>query len=146
MMARGSENTGDTALKPDVDNIKSHYDRSNDFFKLWLDPSMTYSCAYFERDDMTLEEAQLAKIDLALGKLGLKPGMTLLDIGCGWGSTMRRAIEKYDVNVVGLTISKNQHAYCQQLLDGVDTNRSHRVLLNDWCEFTEPVDRIVTIE
>ena len=55
MMARGSENTGETALKPDVDNIKSHYDRSNDFFKLWLDPSMTYSCAYFERDDMTLE-------------------------------------------------------------------------------------------
>ena len=73
MMARGSENTGETALKPDVDNIKSHYDRSNDFFKLWLDPSMTYSCAYFERDDMTLQEAQLAKIDLSLGKLALQP-------------------------------------------------------------------------
>ena len=74
MMTRGSENTGETALKPNVDHIQSHYDRSNEFFKLWLDPSMTYSCAYFERDDMTLEEAQLAKIDLSLGKLGYSPG------------------------------------------------------------------------
>ena len=57
---------------------------------------------------MTLEEAQIAKIDLALGKLGLQPGMTLLDIGCGWGSTMMRAIEKYDVNVIGLTSEQNQ--------------------------------------
>ena len=62
---------------------------------------------------MTLEEAQMAKIDLALGKLGLQPGMTLLDIGCGWGSVMKRAIEKYDVNVIGLTLSKNQCAFCQ---------------------------------
>ncbi|HUB57077.1 MAG TPA: class I SAM-dependent methyltransferase, partial [Mycobacterium sp.] len=110
MTSRGSETAGDTGLKPNVGNIQSHYDRSNEFFKLWLDPSMTYSCAYFERDDMTLQEAQLAKIDLALGKLGLQPGMTLLDIGCGWGSTMRRAIEKYDVNVIGLTLSENQLA------------------------------------
>jgi cyclopropane-fatty-acyl-phospholipid synthase len=91
----------ETELKPDVEHVQSHYDRSNEFFGLWLDPTMTYSCAYFERDDMTLEEAQIAKIDLALGKLGLQPGMTLLDVGCGWGSTMRRAIERYDVNVSG---------------------------------------------
>ena len=95
---------------------------------------------------MTLHEAQVAKLDLTLDKLGLEPGMTLLDVGCGWGSTMKRAMEKYDVNVIGLTLSKNQHAYCQQVLDGVDTNRSHRVLLRDWAEFDEPVDRIVTIE
>lgn len=61
----------DTELKPDVAHVQSHYDRSNEFFRLWLDPTMTYSCAYFERDDMSLEQAQLAKIDLALGKLGL---------------------------------------------------------------------------
>ncbi len=65
---------------------------------------------------MTLEEAQIAKIDLALGKLGLQPGMTLLDVGCGWGATMRRAIEKYDVNVIGLTLSKNQAAHVQQIV------------------------------
>src|SRR6201997_3581261 len=145
MVARGRENAGETPLQPDVNNIKSHYDRSNEFFKLWLDPSMTYSCAYFERDDMTLEEAQLAKIDLALGKLGLQPGMTLLDIGCGWGATMRRAIEKYDVNVVGLTLSRNQAAHVQKLFDEMDSPRRRRVLLNGWEQFEEPVDRIVSI-
>ena len=71
---------------------------------------------------MTLEEAQMAKIDLALDKLGLQPGMTLLDIGCGWGSAMKRAIEKYDVNVIGLTLSKNQCAFSQQT-SGPDRHR-----------------------
>src|SRR5579875_1635666 len=137
---------GNTDLKPNVEHIKSHYDLSNDFFKLWLDPTMTYSCAYFERDDMTLEEAQRAKVDLSLGKLDLKPGMTLLDIGCGWGSTMRRAVEKYDVNVIGLTLSKNQHARTTQVLNDIDTDRSRTVLLRGWEDFSDPVDRIVSIE
>ena len=78
-------------LTPHFEDVQSHYDLSDDFYRLFLDPTQTYSCAYFERDDMTLEEAQFAKIDLALGKLGLQPGMTLLDIGCGWGATMQRA-------------------------------------------------------
>ena len=82
-------------LTPHFADVQAHYDLSDDFFRLFLDPTQTYSCAYFERDDMTLEEAQMAKIDLALGNLGLRPGMMLLDIGCGWGATMRRAIEKY---------------------------------------------------
>ena len=64
--------------------------------------------------------------------------MTLLDIGCGWGATMKRAIEKYDVNVIGLTLSKNQHAYCEKLLSEVDTTRSHQVLLHGWEEFQRP--------
>jgi cyclopropane-fatty-acyl-phospholipid synthase len=134
-----------TELKPNVDNVRSHYDRSNDFFRLWLDPSMTYSCAYFEREDMTLEEAQLAKIDLALGKLGLQPGMTLLDIGSGWGSTMRRAVEKYDVNVIGLTLSENQLEHCRQKFDEMDSPRSKEVRLQGWEQFDEPVDRIVSL-
>ena len=87
---------------------------------------MTYSCAYFERPDMTLEEAQRAKRDLALGKLGLKPGMTLLDIGCGWGSTMRHAVEKYDVNVIGLTLSENQLAHDKQKFAEMDSPRRKR--------------------
>ncbi|ARG59926.1 hypothetical protein B1T43_27640, partial [Mycobacterium kansasii] len=125
--------------------VQAHYDLSDEFFRLFLDPTQTYSCAYFERDDMTLEEAQIAKIDLALGKLGLQPGMTLLDVGCGWGATMRRAIEKYDVNVIGLTLSKNQAAHVQKSFDELDTARTRTVLLKGWEQFDEPVDRIVSI-
>lgn len=132
-------------LTPHFEDVQAHYDLSDDFFQLFLDPTRTYSCAYFERDDMTLEEAQLAKIDLALGKLGLQPGMTLLDIGCGWGATMRRAIERYDVNVVGLTLSKNQAAHVQHTFDEMDSGRDRRVLLQGWEQFDEPVDRIVSI-
>jgi len=132
-------------LTPHFGNVQAHYDLSDDFFRLFLDPTQTYSCAYFERDDMTLEEAQVAKIDLALGKLNLQPGMTLLDIGCGWGATMRRAIEKYDVNVVGLTLSENQAGHVQQMFDQLETQRSTRVLLEGWEKFDEPVDRIVSI-
>lgn len=141
-----SDSSGTTTMKVAYEDVQAHYDLSNDFFGLFQDPTRTYSCAYYERDDMTLEEAQYAKIDRALRKLELKPGMTLLDVGCGWGSVMKRAIETYDVNVVGLTLSRNQHALGQQILDAVDTNRSRRVLLKGWEEFDEPVDRIVSIE
>ena len=138
--------TSDTkGLKPHFEDVQAHYDLSDDFFRLFLDPTQTYSCAYFERDDMTLEEAQIAKIDLSLGKLGLEPGMTLLDIGCGWGATLNRALEKYDVNVVGLTLSKNQQAHVEELLAKSDSPRSKRVLLEGWEQFHEPVDRIVSI-
>ena len=94
---------------------------------------------------MSLQEAQIAKIDLSLGKLGLQPGMTLLDIGCGWGSTLMRAIEKYDVNVIGLTLSHNQKADIECRFAAWDSPRSKRVLLMPWEEFDEPVDRIVSI-
>ena len=130
---------------PKFADVQAHYDLSDDFFRLFLDPSQTYSCAYFERDDMTLEQAQLAKIDLSLGKLGLQPGMTLLDIGCGWGATLMRALERYDVNVIGLTLSKNQCEHVADLLEVSDSPRSKRVELRGWEEFDEPVDRIVSI-
>src|SRR5262245_19959136 len=132
-------------LTPHFEDVQHHYDLSDDFYRLFLDPTQTYSCAYFERDDMSLEEAQIAKIDLALGKLRLKPGMTLLDVGCGWGATLRRAIEQYDVNVVVLTLSRNQLAHVQQVFDTLDSPRSKRVLLQGWEQFDEPVDRIVSI-
>jgi len=138
--------SGSTKMRPPFEDVQAHYDLSDDFFGLFQDSSRTYSCAFFEREDMTLEEAQIAKIDLALGKLGLQPGMTLLDIGCGWGSTMKRAMEQYDVNVIGLTLSRNQWAYSQKLLDQTASRRSHLVLLQGWEEFDRPVDRIVSIE
>jgi cyclopropane-fatty-acyl-phospholipid synthase len=137
--------SGSQDLQPHFEDVQSHYDLSDDFYRLFLDPTQTYSCAYFEQDDMTLEEAQLAKIDLSLGKLGLEPGMTLLDIGCGWGGTLLRAIDKYDVNVIGLTLSRNQQAYVQKALDASDSPRTKRVLLQGWEQFHEPVDRIVSI-
>jgi cyclopropane-fatty-acyl-phospholipid synthase len=133
-------------LTPHFEDVQAHYDLSDDFFRLFLDPTMTYSCAYFDRQrDIPLEEAQTRKMDLALAKLGLRSGMTLLEIGCGWGSTLRRAIETYDVNVIGLTLSKNQAAYVQKAFDSMDTTRSRRVLLQGWEQFDEPVDRIVSI-
>ncbi|UVO13170.1 cyclopropane mycolic acid synthase family methyltransferase [Mycobacterium sp. SVM_VP21] len=133
-------------LRPHFADVQAHYDLSDDFFALFQDPTRTYSCAYFEPPELSLEQAQIAKIDLNLDKLDLQPGMTLLDIGCGWGSTMKRAIERYDVNVIGLTLSKNQHAYAQRLLDTIATDRERRILLHGWEEFDQPVDRIVSIE
>ncbi|OCB19383.1 cyclopropane mycolic acid synthase family methyltransferase, partial [Mycobacterium intracellulare] len=99
----------------------------------------------FERDDMTLEEAQIAKFDLALGKLNLEPGMTLLDIGCGWGGALKRAVERYDVNVIGITLSRNQFEYSKKMLAGLPTDRNIEVRLQGWEEFEDKVDRIVTI-
>jgi cyclopropane-fatty-acyl-phospholipid synthase len=141
-----SVNPGDAvSLEPHFEDVQAHYDLSDEFFALFLDPTRTYSCAYFERDDMTLEEAQIAKVDLSLGKLGLQPGMTLLDIGCGWGTTIVRGLERYDVNVVGLTLSRNQQAHVQRRLDSHPSARSKRVLLQGWEQFDEKVDRIVSI-
>lgn len=132
-------------LRPQFEDVQHHYDLSDDFFALFLDPTRTYSCAYFERDDLTLEQAQIAKIDLALDKLGLQPGMTLLDIGCGWGAASLRALQRYDVNVIALTLSRNQQSYVEGLLAQSGSTRSARVLLEGWERFHEPVDRIVAI-
>ncbi|WP_156752436.1 cyclopropane mycolic acid synthase family methyltransferase [Mycobacterium sp. ACS1612] len=141
-----NSNASSTPLRPHFEEIQAHYDLSDDFFGTFQDPSRTYSCAYFERDDMSLEDAQMAKIDLALDKLDLQPGMTLLDVGCGWGSVLKRAVEKYDVNVIGLTLSKNQCVYCQHLLQEMESERSRNVSLQGWEEFSGSVDRIVSIE
>ena len=132
-------------LRPEFGNVQAHYDLSDEFFDLFLDPTRTYSCAYFVEDGMSLQDAQLAKIDLSLAKLNLRPGMTLLDVGCGWGSTMMRAVEKYDVNVIGLTLSRNQATHVQRLIAASPSPRSQRVLLAGWEQFDEPVDRIVSI-
>ena len=135
----------DSDLTPYYEESQSIYDVSNDFFALWLGPTMGYTCGYYERDDMNLEESQNAKFDLALGKLNLEPGMTLLDVGCGWGGCMERAVEKFDVNVIGITLSKAQSEFARERLAKLDTDRSIEVRLQGWEEFNEPVDRIVSI-
>jgi cyclopropane-fatty-acyl-phospholipid synthase len=137
---------GSIQMRTRPEDIEAHYDLSDDFFGLFQDPTRTYSSAYFTREDQSLEEAQIAKVDLNLDQLDLKPGMTLLDIGCGWGTTMRRAVEKYDVNVIGLTLSKNQYARATNVLNDIDSDRSRTVLLRGWEDFSDPVDRIVSIE
>lgn len=135
----------ESELEPYYEESQSIYDISNDFFALFLGPTMGYTCGYYERDDMTLEESQNAKFDLALGKLGLEPGMTLLDVGCGWGGALERAVEKFDVNVIGITLSKAQSDFARERLAKLDTDRKIEIRMQGWEEFDEPVDRIVSI-
>ena len=126
----------------DFERVRAHYDLSDAFFALFLDPSMVYSCAKFDGPQTTLAEAQRAKIDLSLDKCELGPGHRLLDIGCGWGATALRARERYGARVIGLTLSRNQFEHDQRLargLDGVEFRQQ------GWETFEEPVDRIVSI-
>ncbi|MGH8274797.1 MAG: cyclopropane fatty acyl phospholipid synthase [Gammaproteobacteria bacterium] len=110
---------------------EQHYDLGNDLFERMLDRRMIYSCGYW-KDARTLDEAQEAKLDLACRKLGLEPGMRLLDIGCGWGGMAKFAAERYGVSVVGITVSVEQAEYAQQLCAGlpveirVEDYRAHR--------------------
>ena len=88
--------------------VSSHYDIGNDFYKLWLDETMSYSCGYFKNPDDTLYQAQVNKVDRILEKLYLQKDMTLLDIGCGWGFLLIEAAKKYGIKGVGITLSKEQ--------------------------------------
>jgi cyclopropane-fatty-acyl-phospholipid synthase len=94
--------------------ISHHYDVSTDFYSLILDPSMAYSCGYHVTPGLSLEEAQHAKLSLVCRKLGLEPGMRLLDVGCGWGSLSLHAAEHFGARVVGVTISAEQQKYAEQ--------------------------------
>jgi len=137
-----------TQLNPLYDEIQAVYDddHSTDLMELFLDPTLLYSCAYFERDDMTLEEAQYAKLDLSLSKCDLKPGQTLLEVGCGWGACAFRAAEKYGVNVIGLTLSEDQAAYCREKMKGLPEGSGNvEIRLQGWEEFNESVDRVISI-
>ena len=106
----------------DAEAIHHHYDVSNRFYELVLGPSMTYTCAAFAEADTALEQAQFAKYDLVCRKLGLKPGMRLLDVGSGWGGMVRHAATHYGVEVVGVTLSREQAAWAQDAIkrDGID--------------------------
>lgn len=97
------------SIKREKENIARHYDLGNDFFRLWLDESLTYSCAYFRDPSDTLEQAQQQKIEHSLKKLRLQPEETLLDIGCGWGALVMRAGEHFGVQATGITLSEEQY-------------------------------------
>jgi cyclopropane-fatty-acyl-phospholipid synthase len=104
LLLRGERHT----LERDAAAIRYHYDAGNEFFALFLDESMTYSCAIFSRGAQTLEQAQRCKLDLVATKLELAPGKRLLDVGCGWGSFAIHAARDYGVKVVGITMSERQ--------------------------------------
>lgn len=133
-------------LRPFFEDVQAHYDLSDELFFAFLDPSRVYSCAYFAREDMTLEQAQMAKLDLTFGKIDLEPGQRVLEVGCGWGAGIRRAAELHGVHAIGLTLSRNQHAYVtQQLAKAPPGAGRAEVRLLGWEEFDEPVDRIYSI-
>jgi cyclopropane-fatty-acyl-phospholipid synthase len=119
---------------------KQHYDIGNDLYKRMLDPRMVYTCAYW-KGATTLAEAQEAKLDLICRKIGLKAGMRVLDIGCGWGSFAGYAAEKYGCSVVGVTISREQLRYAAERYQDLDVE----FRFQDYRELDEPFDRIVSI-
>jgi cyclopropane-fatty-acyl-phospholipid synthase len=102
----------------DARDIRFHYDRSNDFYRLFLDPRMVYSCAYFRSADTTLEDAQVAKLNLICRKLDLQPGDRFLDVGCGWGALIGHAASQYGVAATGCTLSRAQYDYAVAGLKG----------------------------
>jgi cyclopropane-fatty-acyl-phospholipid synthase len=102
------------SIARDRRSVRHHYDVSNDYFALFLDKSMTYSCAIFSRGASTLEEAQETKLELVCTKLGLRPGMRVLDVGCGWGSFAIHAASRHGVHVTGITLSEPQAALARQ--------------------------------
>jgi cyclopropane-fatty-acyl-phospholipid synthase len=121
----------------DAAAIQFHYDVGNDFYKLWLDRRMVYSCAYFKTQDETLENAQVAKLDLICRKLRLKPGERLLDIGCGWGGLIMHAAEHYGVDATGITLSENQAAFARERIKKAGLADRCRVEIRDYRTLAE---------
>ncbi|RTF93128.1 cyclopropane fatty acyl phospholipid synthase [Serratia marcescens] len=119
---------------------KEHYDIGNDLFRAMLDPYMQYSCGYW-KEAQTLEQAQQAKLRMICEKLQLKPGMTLLDIGCGWGGLAQFAAQNYGVSVHGVTISAEQQKLAQARCAGLDVE----ILLQDYRDLDRQFDRIVSV-
>jgi len=130
----------------DAEAIRYHYDVGNEFFALFLDPSMTYSCALFSRGAQTLEEAQHAKLDLIAGKLELQAGQRVLDVGCGWGSFAIHAAREYGVYVTGITLSPSQAELARELVSAAGVADRVEIRIADYRELAgEPYDAIASI-
>ena len=125
--------------------IEYHYDVSNDFYRLFLDPGMVYSCAYYRDEADTLEQAQLNKLDHILNKLMVKPGERLLDIGCGWGSLILRAAGRYGAIAHGITLSKNQHALATERIRAAGLQDRCTVELRDYRDVEGSFDKISSV-
>ena len=119
---------------------KQHYDIGNDIFSIMLDKGMNYSCGYWNKAE-TLDKAQEAKLDLICRKMGLKPGMKVLDIGCGWGGFAKYAAEKYDIRVLGITVSREQTEFARNFCKGLPVE----IELQDYRKLKKEFDRIISI-
>jgi cyclopropane-fatty-acyl-phospholipid synthase len=135
------------SLARDAGQIGFHYDVSDDFYALWLDPRRVYSCAYFRDASLNLAQAQEAKLDLICRKLMLQPGQRFLDIGAGWGGLLLWAAEHYGVDATGITLSKNQHQHVNALIAQKGLGSRVRVALLDYRHLDEsqPFDRIASV-
>jgi cyclopropane-fatty-acyl-phospholipid synthase len=142
-----TKSRGSHSLRKDAAQIEFHYDVSDDFYALWLDPRRVYSCAYFRTPELTLAQAQEAKLDHICRKLMLQPGERYLDIGSGWGALLLWAAEHYGVDATGITLSKNQHAYVQRLIEEKGLQGRVRVELRDYRELpdAQPFDKISSV-
>ena len=131
----------------DARQIQFHYDVSDDFYALWLDPLRVYSCAYFRDPAMTLAQAQEAKLDHICRKLMLKTGDRFLDLGAGWGGLLMWAAEHYGVNATGITLSRNQQIYVQRLIEQKGLQGRVRMELRDYraLDESQPFDRIASV-
>jgi cyclopropane-fatty-acyl-phospholipid synthase len=126
--------------------VRAHYDIGNDFFSLMLDPTMSYSCALFERPDMSLEEASIAKMDRICHKLGLMPGDHLVEIGTGWGGFAIHAAARFGCRVTSTTISAEQHAYAAKKVADVGLTDRVTILQEDYRNLRGTYDKLVSIE
>jgi len=129
----------------DAEAIRYHYDVSNAFYKLFLDENMVYSCAYFENGDEDLVTAQIKKIDHILTKIQVRPGDTLLDIGCGWGALVLRAAQKFGAKCVGVTLSENQFALATERVKQAGLSDRIEIRLQDYRDVTGTFDRITSV-
>jgi cyclopropane-fatty-acyl-phospholipid synthase len=134
-------------LHTDAQQVQFHYDVSDAFYELWLDPMRLYSCAYFREDSMTLGQAQQAKVDHICRKLMLRPGERFLDIGAGWGGLLFWAAEHYGVRAHGITLSRNQHEHVNKMIDARGLKGRVTMELRDYRELPEgqPYDKIASV-
>ncbi len=135
------------SIARDRQAVTYHYNVSNDFYSLWLDQRMVYSCAYFRSPEDDLDKAQEQKLDLICRKLRLTPGQRLLDLGCGWGGLIMYAAQHYGVDATGITLSQPQADLANQRIQEAGLADRCRVLVRDYRELEEPeiYDRIVSV-
>jgi cyclopropane-fatty-acyl-phospholipid synthase len=134
-------NTPERARK----EISRHYDRGNEFYSLFLDDTMTYSCAYFRKSDESLEQAQLNKYEHIARKLMLKPGERLIDIGCGWGGMLIYSAQRHGVTGIGITLSRNQYEYANRKIEELGLQDRIQVFLRDYRNLEGQFDKFVSI-